>query len=387
MKMISYGKQFIDQNDVLAVSKALKRNVITSGDLVEKFEKNLSNYFKSKYSTVCNSGTSALHLAFKAANLKKNDVVLMPSINFISSYNLCSTLEAKIYLIDTDPVTGQISYESVLNCIKKNKIKKIKIIITMYLGGYVSDNIKIFNLKKKYKFLMIEDACHALGSEYLHKNKKFRMGCCKHSDMSVFSLHPLKTITSGEGGIISTNNKILNNRLKIFRSHGIIRNKKKHWDYQIKLSGFNYRLSDINCALGLSQLKKINKFIYKRRKIALEYVNGLKLFTKYVKVMNKDKIKNSSCHLVILEFNFKNLKINKDKLLSFFLKEGFFLQQHYKPIFLFDVYKNNKRNIFPVAQVYYDTSVSFPVYFHLKKNDLLRCIKILKKLINKKKII
>ena len=177
----------------------------------------------------------------------------MPSINFISSYNLCSTLEAKIYLIDTDPVTGQISYESVLNCIKKNKIKKIKIIITMYLGGYVSDNIKIFNLKKKYKFLMIEDACHALGSEYLHKNKKFRMGCCKHSDMSVFSLHPLKTITSGEGGIISTNNKILNDKLKIFRSHGIIRNKKKHWDYQIKLSGFNYRLSDINCALGLSQ--------------------------------------------------------------------------------------------------------------------------------------
>ena len=103
--------------------------------------------------------------------------------------------------------------------------------------------------------------------------------------------------------------------------------------------------------------------------------------------MNKDKIKNSSCHLVILEFNFKNLKIKKDQLLSFFLKEGFFLQQHYKPIFLFDVYKDNKRNIFPVAQVYYDTSVSFPVYFHLKKNDLSRCIRILKELINKKKII
>ena len=135
---------------------------------------------------------------------------------------------------------------------------------------------------------MIEDACHALGSEYLYKNKKFRMGCCEHSDMSVFSLHPLKTITSGEGGIISTNNKILNDRLKIFRSHGIIRNKKKHWDYQIKLSGFNYRLSDINCALGLSQLKKIDKFVYKRRKIALEYVKRLKLFTKYVKVMNKN---------------------------------------------------------------------------------------------------
>ena len=153
MKLISYGKHSIDQSDINAVSKALKKKVITSGDLVEKFEKSLSNYFKSNYSVVCNSGTSALHLAFKAADLKKDDVVLMPSINFISSYNLCSTLGAKIYLIDVEPTTGQISYESILECIKKYKIKKIKIIITMYLGGYVSDNVKIFNLKKKFRFL------------------------------------------------------------------------------------------------------------------------------------------------------------------------------------------------------------------------------------------
>ena len=384
MKLISYGKHSIDQSDINAVSKALKNKVITSGDLVEKYEKNLSNYFKSNYSVVCNSGTSALHLAFKAADLKKNDVVLMPSINFISSYNLCSTLGAKIYLIDVEPTTGQISYESVLNCIKKYKIKKIKIIITMYLGGYVSDNVKIFNLRKKFKFFMIEDACHALGSDYLYEDKKYKIGSCKHSDMSVFSLHPLKTITTGEGGIISTNKKILYDRLKILRSHGIIRNKKKHWDYQIIKPGFNYRLSDINCALGLSQLKKINKFVYKRRKIANEYVKSLKFYTNYVNVLNKDKINSSSCHLVILKFNFNNLKISKDQLLSFFLKKGFFLQQHYKPIYLFDLYKKkNESKFFKQSNLYFKSCVSFPVHFELTKFQLAKCLQILKKLMKK----
>ena len=384
MKMISYGKQSIDQRDINAVSKALKKRVITSGDLVEKYEKSLSNYFKSDYSIVCNSGTSALHLAFKAADLKKNDIVLMPAINFISSYNLCSMLGAKIYLIDVEPTTGQISYESVLKCIKRHKIKKIKIIITMYLGGYVSDNIKIFNLRKKFKFFMIEDACHALGSDYLYKNKRYKIGSCKHSDMSVFSLHPLKTITTGEGGIISTNKKVFYNRLKILRSHGILRNKKKHWDYQIKKPGFNYRLSDINCALGLSQLKKINKFVNKRRKIANIYVKNLKPFTKYVNVLNKDKIGTSSCHLVILKFSFRNLKISKDRLLSFFLKKGIFLQQHYKPIYLFDLYKKKMESkFFKNSNAYFMNCISFPVHFELTNSQLKKCFQILKKLIIK----
>lgn len=387
MKTIFYGKQFIDKKDIYAVSKALKKNVITSGDLVSKYEKSLSNYFKSKYSVVCNSGTSALYLAFKTADLQKNDVVLMPAINFIASYNICSTLGAKIYLVDVDSSTGQISYDSVLRCIKKNKIKKIKMVITMYLGGYITDNVEIFNLKKKYNFFMIEDACHALGSNYSYQNKKYKLGSCKHSDMSVFSFHPLKTITTGEGGAISTNKKVLYDKLKTLRSHGIIRNKKKHWDYEIKESGFNYRLSDINCALGLSQLKKINKFVFKRKKIANEYVRRLKFLNKYVSILNQDKIANSSCHLVILKFNFDKLKIKKNALLSFFLKKGVFLQQHYKPIYIFDIFKNKKEiKFFKQSDLYYDSCLSFPVHFELTTSQLNKCINILKSLIKKNKL-
>ena len=386
--MISYGKQHIDKSDILKVSKVLKNKKITQGKLISEFEKKLSYYFQSKYSLVCNSGTSALHLAFKAINLKQNDVVLMPAINFISSFNISLMYGAKIYLVDIDPETGQISKKTILDCVKKFKLKKIKLLITMYLGGYVSENIEIYKLKKKYNFTIIEDACHALGSHYYYENKRYKIGSCKHSDLSVFSLHPLKTITTGEGGIVCTNKKYLSDKINYLRSHGIIRNKKKHWDYQIESLGFNYRLSDINCALGLSQLKRINKFIKKRRKVVFDYKNQLKPLENYVNIMNKEKINSSSCHLIILKFDFKKLKIDKDRLLSIFLKKGFFLQQHYKPIFLFKIYQKNKvkNKLFPKSMSYFNSCISFPVYFGLDKKNLNKCIKVLKEIIDANKL-
>ena len=145
----------------------------------------------------------------------------------------------------------------------------------MYHGGYPENVKKFYDIKKKYNFLIIEDACHALGSEYEFKNKSFKIGSCKHSDISTFSLHPLKSITSGEGGIITTNNSKISKNIKLFRSHGISRNKKEHWKYDVIKHGFNYRLSDINCALGLSQLKKINFFLHKRKKIYKRYISEL----------------------------------------------------------------------------------------------------------------
>ena len=190
----------------------------------------------------------------------------MPSINFISSYNLAKIMQLKVYLVDVDQYTGQVSPKKILECIKINKIKNIKAVITMYNGGY-PENIKEFNeIKKKYNFLLIEDACHAFGSEYKYKNEYFKIGSCKHSDISTFSLHAIKSITTGEGGIVTTNNFKIAKNVELYRSHGILRNNKKHWKYDVVKHGYNYRLSDINCALGLSQLKKINLFLNKRKK-------------------------------------------------------------------------------------------------------------------------
>ena len=213
MKKIPYGRQFIDNKDKKSVVKVLFNELITTGSQVTKFEKKLNGFFKSKFSYVCNSGTSAIHLAMLSINSKKNDIVLMPSINFIASYNIAKILGLKVYLVDVDKNTGQITPNKVLECIKKNHLRKIKALIVMHHGGYPQYLKDFYDIKKRYNFYLIEDACHALGSEYKYKDKFLKIGSCVHSDISTFSLHPLKQLPL-EGGIITTNNskiaKILN---------------------------------------------------------------------------------------------------------------------------------------------------------------------------------
>ena len=190
----------------------------------------------------------------------------MPAINFVAAYNMCKVIGANPILIDVDPLTGQILPEFIEDFFKKNKKIKIKLLITMYLGGYPENIEKFYNLKKKYKFLILEDSCHAFGASYISNKRKYMIGSCKHSDISTFSFHPVKTITTGEGGAITTNNKMYYQIMKNLRSHGIIRNKS-YWNYQIKHPGFNYRISDINCALGSKQIEKTRFFLIERKNI------------------------------------------------------------------------------------------------------------------------
>ena len=239
MKLIPNGRQFIDSSDIRFVSKALKENLITTGRYVRKFEDKISKFFRVKFVASCSSGTSGLHLALMAISLKKDDVIIMPAINFIAIYHMAKLMGAKIFLADVDSSTGQMTPKTLLECINNNKLKKIKAIVTMYLGGYPENVIEFYNIKKKLSCYLIEDGCHALGAEYLYNNKYFRVGSCKHADISTFSLHPVKTITTGEGGLLTTYSKILYNRALSFRSHGIKKDKNYHWKYNINRSGFN----------------------------------------------------------------------------------------------------------------------------------------------------
>ncbi|MDC3039018.1 aminotransferase class I/II-fold pyridoxal phosphate-dependent enzyme [Candidatus Pelagibacter sp.] len=376
---ISYNAHFIDKDDQKSVANSLKNKLITTGPLVKKFEDKLSKYLGAKFTTVCNSGTAALHMAYDAIKLKKNDIVLMPSITFISSYNMAKTFEAKVYLVDIDMKSGQVTPESVEKCIIKNKLKKIKCLVLMYLGGYPENISNFYNLKKKYKFNIIEDACHAFGSSYKYKKKFFKIGSCKHSDISCFSFHPLKTITTGEGGAVTTNNPKYQKAFIKFRSHGF--QKKNHWDYNLINFGFNYRLNDFNCALGISQLKKINKFLKKRENIYNFYKNNLSRF-KEISFIEFDKSIKPSFHLfVIFIKNFKKFK--KDQLIKFFLKKKIILQQHYKPIYKFDIYKNKITPNLPNADRYFMSAVSLPIHYNLSKKDLNYILKNLKIFFNK----
>ena len=358
MKIIPYGRQFIDRSDKLNLLKILSKEKITSGNEVLKFENKIKKFLKVKYAVSCNSGTSALFLALKSINIKKNDVIVMPAINFIASYNVAKQLDAKIFLADVDKETGQMSPENVIDVCNKFKIKKIKAIVTMYNGGYPLNAEKFKKLKKNYNCFIIEDACHALGAYYRIGNKNIRIGSCNHSDISTFSLHPLKTITTGEGGIVTTNSKKIAERLEKIRSLGIERNNYKHWEYNVKYIGFNFRLTDFQCALGSSQINKILKFISQRRKIFLNYQ---KLLSKLKQISLPDHLSkyNSAYHLFIINLK-KPSKEKKEKFIKFMLKNKIILQYHYIPIYKFKVFKGKYLN--KNSEIYYKSAISLPIY-------------------------
>jgi dTDP-4-amino-4,6-dideoxygalactose transaminase len=362
MKIIPYGRQYIDNQDIKFVSKALKKDLITTGSYVKKFENKILKFLKVKYVASCSSGTSALHLALMAINLKKDDVIIMPAINFIAVYNMAKLMNAKIFLADVDPFTGQMTPKTLLECIKKNKLKKIKAIITMYLGGYPENVIEFYNIKKKFNCYLIEDACHALGAKYKFKNEKLHVGSCRHSDIATFSLHPVKTITSGEGGVVTTNSKILAHKILLLRSHGIKRDKKNHWQYDIENAGFNYRLSDVSCALALSQLNKIKRFIDYRDQVYRYYRNKFNKFENLI-ALNKYNKKNSpSYHLYLLSINFKKIKSTKEKFFRFLKKNKILAQYHYIPIYKFKIY--NKKFYYPNAEFYFKNTISLPIFYN-----------------------
>ena len=380
---IPYGKQFIDEQDINIVSKTLNSRLITSGPKVEEFENLFKKKFNSKFAISCSNGTSALHLAYLSIGLKKDDVIIMPVVNFIASTNMAYVLRAKIYFADIDPITSQMTPRNLENCIKKNKLKKIKAVVCMYNGGEPNNYKQFFKLKKKYKFYLIEDACHALGAKYSIKKKQY-VGSCKYSDITTFSFHPVKNITTCEGGMVTTNNKTLYKLLKLYRNHGIQRNstnkKKYYWSYQVSAPGYNYRLSDVQCALGISQLKKIEKFIKIRERISIFYQKNLKNLDKFVtnKIPTKDQL--SGNHLFII--NFKDCKRPlRDKIISKFYDKKIITQVHYIPIYKFNFYKKICKGDFPGAEKYFNSSLSLPIYVSMTLKEIKKVCSTLRSIL------
>ena len=372
MKTINYGGQSIDFEDKKNILNVLKDDLITTGPKVKLFEEKVKKFVGSKFAISCNSGTSAIHLALLSLKLKEKSIVIMPCVNFISAFNLCKVMNLNFFLADVDHFTGQITPELIIKCIKKNNLKKIDLLFTMHLGGYPENLEKFFELKKKYKFKIIEDACHSFGAKYKVKKEVYNVGSCKHADISTFSFHPLKSITTGEGGAVTTNNSEYAKKMFVMRSHGILR-KNKHWEYDVKFSGFNYRLSDINCSLGISQLNKISKFLKKREKIYFSYKTKLSGVSPYIKFPIYKKNLNPSYHLILLNINFKKFRKTKNKFFEYMKKKKILLQYHYIPIYRFSICKKFKKNYIN-AEKYYKNTISLPVHFNLTKRDQQRVI-------------
>ena len=229
---------------------------------------------------------------------------------------------------------------------------------------------------------MIEDACHALGAGYKYKNKYYKIGSCRHSDICTFSLHPVKTITTAEGGAITSNNKKISRRINLLRSHGIERNKNNHWEYDVVENGLNYRLSDLNCALGISQLNKINFFINKRKKIYEKYVLELKNFSPNLHLPEYCKETKGSYHLFLIHIEFQRLKTSKNEFMKYLRKNKIVSQYHYIPIYKFKV-SNEKKTQFRDAEIYYENTISLPIFVNLKIKDQMKVINKVKSFIRK----
>jgi perosamine synthetase len=371
--MIPYGKQTIDKEDVKAVINALSSEYLTTGPKIDEFEKKFARFVGSKYAVSVSSGTAALHLACLAGGLGKGDELITSPMTFAASANCALYCGAKPVFVDIKE-NGLID-ESL---IEKKITSKTRIIIPVHLGGLPCEMEKIKTIAKKNKLIVIEDACHALGSRYM----KSRIGDCKYSDMTVFSFHPVKHITTGEGGMITTNSKELYEKLLLLRTHGITRdsarliNKKEGpWFYEMQELGFNYRITDFQCALGISQLGKIKKFIGKRIAIAKAYD---KAFSKIdsIEIIKPPEVSTNAYHLYTIKVKDAETRL---KLFNHLKENGILCQVHYIPVYWHPYYQKlgYKKGLCLKAEKFYERIISIPMYYGLILKEQKKVINII----------
>lgn len=366
--MINYNSHHISKKDIAEVNKVLKSSNLTQGKFTKYFENSLSNYFKSKYALTVSNGTAALILALKAINLSKNDKVIVPSNSFLATANSVEICGGHSIFADIDPNTYTIDVNMVENLVIKNNFK-IKAIIGVDYAGHPCDWKKLKNISKKYGIFLINDNCHAMGSK-INGNLGY---ACNYADIVCQSYHAIKNFTTGEGGAILTNSKFFYKKILALRSHGITErisyNPSRHlefWKYSMTTLGYNFRLSDIQSSLGISQLRSLNKFIVKRRKIADFYNKKLKNIEALKAPFVKSNIYHSY-HLYPILINFKKIGISKKLFMNLMYKKGVNLQVNYIPIHTQHYYKKKYRKISNLenTEEFYEKQISLPVYYDL----------------------
>lgn len=384
MKYINYGRQWIDKSDIKAVTKVLGSDLIAQGPMVEKFEKELCKVTGAKYCVVVSNGTAALHLAVLALDIPEGSEGITTPITFVASANCLIYSHIKPVLADILPDTYNINPEE----IKKKITGKTKVIIPVHFAGQPAEMQEIHQIAKKHKLYVIEDAAHAIGSKYADNNK---VGSCKYSDLTTFSFHPVKTITTGEGGAITTNDKNLYKKLLLLRSHGITKIPQEFsqnpgpWYYEMQNLGFNYRMTDIQAALGISQLKKLNKFVKIRQKIVKKYNQAFSELPN-VKIPNEKDENQTAWHLYVLQIDFQKIGKSRKQVMEELSRKNIGTQVHYIPVHFQPYYKKNygfKKGDFPVAEKYYENCLSLPLYPKMTDNEVEYVIKEIKNVIGR----
>lgn len=356
MKLIPHGRHNVDKKDIIAVSRVVGSDFLTQGPKVSEFEKKIAAYCRAKYAVAVSSGTAALHLAYLVSGITKNDEVITTPNTFVATSNMLMILEAKPVFCDIRLDTHNIDESK----IEKLITRKTKAIVPVHFAGHPCEMDKILKLAKKHKLILIEDACHALGASY--RNKKIG----NIGDMTIFSFHPVKSITTGEGGAILTDDKNYYHKLLELRSHGV--HKDENGFNVMTQLGYNYRLTDIQATLGLSQLKKLDNFIKLRHAVAFWYNQYLKDIKKII--LPTELYNNySAWHIYVIRTQNQTTRNN---LAQYLKSGGIGINFHYPAVYGHPYYRNNgfKNTYLTNEETYHKTCITLPLHTHLKQKDI-----------------
>ena len=389
---LPYGRHCIDDDDVAAVTAVLKSDWLTTGPVVDDFESAFAEKVGARYAVSCSSGTAGLHLAALALGLGPGDEAIVPAMTFLATANAARYVGGEVGFCDVDPETGLMTPET-LHAAATGAAGQPRAAFPVHLNGQTADMPALARIARKRGLAMVEDACHAVGATYQAGNEHFAVGSCRHSDMTVFSFHPVKTIAMGEGGVVTTNDADLNEKLRAFRNHGMTRAPEKFadraaafaqngtanpWHYEMPEPGFNYRVSDIHCALGLSQLGKLDRFVARRRALAERYDMLLVPLAPRVRPVERVANCTPAWHLYVVLIDFAAFGTERAVVMNQLKENGIGTQVHYPPVHRQPYYRERYGDLtMPGADAYSARCLSLPLFPDMDDGDVDRVVSCL----------
>jgi UDP-4-amino-4,6-dideoxy-N-acetyl-beta-L-altrosamine transaminase len=383
LSFLPYGRQTIEDDDVAAVAAALRDDFLTTGPKVEAFETGFAAFVGARHAAACANGTAALHLAMLALDVQPGEVCIVPSITFLATANCARYVGAEVVFADVDPMTGLMTPRTLREAVERCGGRPIGAVLPVHLRGDLAELPALRQIAEDTGAALVEDACHALGSNMTFDNQPARAGDGRWSDMAVFSFHPVKTLTTGEGGMVTTNDAGLAARLRTLRSHGMVRppGADPSW-YEMAELGFNYRLPDVLCALGLSQLAKLPRFVERRRALARRYEVALAPLKPTVWIAERPPWSDPALHLMTVLIDFEAAGTSRAEAMAALKARGVGSQVHYIPVHRQPYYvARYGALVLPGADAWYAHCLSLPLYPAMEDDDVDRVIGALRKVL------
>ena len=379
---LPYGRQSVDAADIEAVVRVLNGDFLTTGPAVKQFEDQLCELTGARFCVAVCNGTAALHAAYFAAGVTDDDEVIVPAITFLATANAARYLNAEPVFVDVDPETSLMCYDALEVALRRRP----KAVAPVHMTGAPMDMARIRRMADSVGAYVIEDAAHALGASY----DGVPVGACEHSHITILSFHPVKHVTTGEGGAILTNDPDLYDKLLTFRNHGMVRAPERlerpsegPWYYEQQSLGYNYRITDLQCALGCTQLRKLSGFVERRRQLAARYDTGFGGCTKISPVRSKDRRSRSAYHLYSVLIDFEAAGIDRATLMQRLRASAIGTQVHYIPVPAQPYYQERgwRPDDFPGAQQYYAKTLSLPLFPAMDESDVDRVVATLREIL------